>query len=156
MVSGLTASPGPAIEGNALVLKHVEQLLREGRRSGDPHELQGPADPHATDAAVPLHGPDGVALNLGAQSSVSSGELVTTFGAVPDAAVSSFKLHINGGAKGILVVTGSKTLCHTKDVASVAETAQSGKRQTPDVQIATPCGNHKHAKRSRKHRARSH
>jgi hypothetical protein len=103
---------------------------------------------------VPLRGPDGVALNLRAQSSVSSGKLVTTFDNVPDAAVSQFKLHINGGAQGILVVTGSRSLCQAKQVASVVETAQSGKQQTPGLQIATPCGKQNgHAKRSSKHRA---
>ena len=54
---------------------------------------------------IPLKGD--VQLILRAKTSVDgAGRLITTFSGIPDAAVSNFKLTINGGSKGILVVTG--------------------------------------------------
>ena len=54
---------------------------------------------------IPLKGD--VQLNLHAKTSVDgAGRLISTFSGIPDAAVSNFKLTINGGRKGILVVTG--------------------------------------------------
>jgi hypothetical protein len=88
---------------------------------------------------VPLRGPDGVALDLRAQSSVVANKLVTTFGSVPDAPVSKFVLDITGGSKGILTVTGSKSLCLQSKVATTQDDAQSGKRITPNVTLGTPC-----------------
>jgi hypothetical protein len=89
---------------------------------------------------VPLRGPDGVALDLRATSAVAGNKLVTTFGTVPDAPVSRFSLNITGGKSGILVVTGSKSLCTQSKVATVHETAQSGKQRTPNITLRTPCG----------------
>ena len=54
---------------------------------------------------IPLKGD--VQLILHAKTSVDgAGRLISTFSGIPDAAVSNFKLTINGGGKGILVVTG--------------------------------------------------
>jgi hypothetical protein len=97
---------------------------------------------------LPLRGPDGVALDLRAQSAVVAKKLVTTFGTVPDAPVSSFKLTITGGRKGILTVTGNKTFCAQPKAATVTETAQSGKQNSPTVTLTSPCSKvkakHKH------------
>ena len=55
---------------------------------------------------VPLTGSNGVRVDLHASSDVNNfGQLVTTFDNIPDAPVSDFRLHIAGGAHGILVVT---------------------------------------------------
>jgi hypothetical protein len=103
---------------------------------------------------LPLRGPDGVALDLRAQSAVVAKKLVTTFGTVPDAPVSSFKLNITGGHKGILVVTGNKSLCEQSKIATVQENAQSGKQRSPKITLSTPCPKAKEARgRGRARRA---
>src|SRR5262249_54149770 len=95
---------------------------------------------------VPLRGPDGVALDLRAQSSVVASKLVTTFSSIPDAPVSKFVLSITGGSKGILAVTGNKSLCEQGKVANTQDDAQSGKRATPNVTLTTPCAKRTSAK----------
>ena len=101
---------------------------------------------------VPLKGD--VDLNLHAQTAVSGGRLVSTFSPVPDAAVSNFQLTINGGKKGILVVTGrGKTICKGSQVATGDLTAHSGKVQDLSVKMGTPaCGASKHATKHKKHK----
>lgn len=88
---------------------------------------------------LPLRGP--VALDLRASTSVSGGHLVSTFSSIPDAAVSSFKLTINGGRKGLLVVTGRKeNICKAPQTGSVAFTGQSGATENSNITFARPCG----------------
>jgi hypothetical protein len=96
---------------------------------------------------IPLRGD--IALNLQAQTSVNTaGQLVTTFPAIPDAAVSNFKLTITGGSHGILVVTGGKNICKSKQIGSSVLGSQSGKTVSSNMKFATPaCGGKKHAKR---------
>lgn len=84
---------------------------------------------------VPLRGQ--VALDLTGKTSVSHSKLVTTFGSIPDAAISKFVLTINGGKKGILAIT--KSLCKSKQTADASETAQSGKKAGGSPKISTPC-----------------
>ena len=62
---------------------------------------------------------------------------MTTFGSIPDAAISKFQLTINGGSKGILAIT--KNLCKKKQTADVKETAQSGKTNSGSPKISTSC-----------------
>jgi hypothetical protein len=78
-----------------------------------------------------------IALDLTGKTSVSHKKLVTTFGSIPDAAISKFVLTINGGSKGILAIT--RNLCKTSEVAGVKDTGQSGKTHTGSPKIATPC-----------------
>jgi hypothetical protein len=96
---------------------------------------------------IPLRGD--IALNLQAQTSVdSAGQLVTTFPAIPDAAVSNFQLAITGGSHGILVITGGKNICKSKQIGTSVLGSQSGKSQTSQIRLATPaCGGKKHRKR---------
>ena len=103
---------------------------------------------------VPLKGD--VNLNLHAQTAVSGGRLVSTFSPVPDAAVSNFQLTINGGKKGILVVTGrGKTICKGSQVSTGDLTAHSGKVEDLSVKMGTPaCGASKHATKHKKHKKR--
>jgi hypothetical protein len=97
---------------------------------------------------IPLRGQ--VALDVRAQSSVDgAGRLVTTFSTIPDATVSSFKLTITGGPKGLLVITGvGQSICKAPQVASATLGAQSGKTQSLSVNMSTPCGKNKKAKHS--------
>jgi hypothetical protein len=102
---------------------------------------------------VPLRGQ--IALDLRASSAVNGAQqLVTTFATVPDAAVSKFTLQINGGRKGILVITGrGRTICGTSQVANADFGAQSGKANTQNDTLTTPCPKTHHA-RAKKHRTR--
>lgn len=60
---------------------------------------------------IPLKGENGIRIDLHASSHVDAiGRLVTTFDKIPDAPVSDLKLHIDGGAHGILAVSGAN-LC---------------------------------------------
>ncbi|MET0448468.1 MAG: hypothetical protein ABW004_08670, partial [Aeromicrobium sp.] len=92
-------------------------------RSVLPHELKGPVyfvegrrktKTGRTVATLPnLWIPlsaDGVTIDVRASSQVDSMDrLVTTFTALPDAPIRSFKLKINGGKHGILVIAGKST-----------------------------------------------
>lgn len=95
---------------------------------------------------VPLRGQ--VAIDLRGQTSVDSrSRLVTTFPAVPDAAISSFTLTINGGRRGILVVTGNANLCRGRQVTTAAFAAQSGASKNLTSTIAVPCAKRASVKR---------
>jgi hypothetical protein len=101
---------------------------------------------------LPLRGQ--VALDLRAQTSVSKGKLVTTFPNVPDIPVSSFKLSLNGGSKGILVITGrGKSICSSAQTTADTLDGQSGKQEASSIKMATPCKHvTKHHKKSKKHK----
>jgi hypothetical protein len=98
---------------------------------------------------VPLRGQ--IALDLRAKTSVSKGKLVTTFPTVPDVPVSSFKLNLSGGKKGLLVITGrGRSICGSKQTSAATLDAQSGKQESSSIAMATPC---KHvAKHPKKHK----
>jgi hypothetical protein len=79
------------------------------------------------------------AIDLHAQTSVSNNHLVTTFPTVPDLPVSKFTLTINGGKRGILVVTGHRNLCKASKRAPILLVGQNGKRVRRTVTMATAC-----------------
>jgi hypothetical protein len=87
---------------------------------------------------IPLRGQ--IAIDLRANTSVNSAEqLVSTFPSVPDAAVSKFVLTINGGPKGLLVITGrGRTICGEPQLANTQFGAQSGKQEFLNPTISTP------------------
>jgi len=87
--------------------------------------------------AIPLRG-EGVTLVLRASSAVVDDRLVTTFDNIPDAPVSGFKLTLNGGKKGILVVSGAD-LCKATQVADQTVGGQSGRVDDAKVVMSTPC-----------------
>jgi hypothetical protein len=101
---------------------------------------------------IPLRGQ--FALDLRAQTSVSNGKLVTTFPTVPDVPVSSFKLTLTGGKKGLLVITGrGRSICGRTQTSSATLDAQSGKQVNSSIKMATPCkGASTHHKKSKKHK----
>ncbi len=106
---------------------------------------------------IPLRGPDRIAIDLRGNSTVSGGKLVTTFPTVPDAFVQTFTLTINGGPKGILVITGrGRTICNNPQITNANLTAQSNKTETLNPQITTPAcrAPHKNPKKHKKGRTK--
>ena len=102
---------------------------------------------------IPLRGQ--IAIDLRAETSVNSAsQLVTTFSTIPDAAVSKLTLQINGGPKGILVITGrGRSICGKKQVATVTMGAQSGKSEALKRTLGTPAcrGLHKPKQHKQRH-----
>jgi hypothetical protein len=96
-----------------------------------------------------------VALDLRGKTTVRDNRLVTTFGQVPDAPVSRFDVKINGGSKGILVITRTRkakiNLCAkpSSHSAAIALDGQNGKRAGFATKVKTPC-NAKAGKRSKR------
>jgi hypothetical protein len=91
---------------------------------------------------IPLRGQ--FAIDLRAKTSVSRGRLVTTFPTVPDVPVSSFKLTISGGKKGLLVITGrGRSICKKAQRSAATLDAHSGKQENASIKMATPCPKHK-------------
>ena len=85
------------------------------------------------------------AIDLHAVTSVAHNKLVTTFFNTPDLPDSSFQLTINGGKRGILVVTGNKSLCATSRLdASSVFAGYNGKSRASNVKMTTPCKGSKH------------
>jgi hypothetical protein len=105
---------------------------------------------------VPLRGQ--IAIDLSASSAVNGAQqLVTTFSNIPDAAVSKFTLSINGGRKGILVITGrGQTVCGKAQVANATFGAQSGQQEAPNPRLATPACAGFHTKRRARRHGRRH
>jgi hypothetical protein len=66
----------------------------------------------------------------------------TTFANVPDAPVSKFTLNLNGGKKGLLVL--SRNICKADDRVSIKMRAQNGRRLEQRPALKTDC---KHGKR---------
>jgi hypothetical protein len=123
---------------------YLVQGIRFGRNGQRIHTLPS--------LLIPLRGQ--IALDLRASSAVNGAQqLVTTFGTIPDAPVSRFTLQINGGRKGILVITGrGQTICGKSQVANAQFAAQSGSTAAPNPRLATPACAGFHARR----RARAH
>jgi hypothetical protein len=82
-----------------------------------------------------------VDINLRATNSVPDNKhLTTTFASVPDAPISSALVKLNGGKKGILVVTdGHDDLCYTPQTPFLAAAAQSGKRFDNAATLTPQC-----------------
>ncbi len=92
---------------------------------------------------IPLRGQ--FALDLRASTATNkSNALVSTFSNVPDVPVSQFDLNINGGPKGLLVITGRKeNICNSSQKSSSVLDAHSGKQTSTSSTVATPCPKHK-------------
>jgi hypothetical protein len=87
--------------------------------------------------AIPLRG-SGITLVIRATSRVVDDHLVATFDRIPDAPVSSFRLRLNGGRKGILVVSG-RDICRSTQTAHQVATAQDNAQARADITVSTPC-----------------
>jgi hypothetical protein len=86
---------------------------------------------------IPLTGENGVKLTLTGTSTVVDDQLVTTFDNLPDAPVSSFKMDINGGKKGILVISAAD-ICKSTQIAEQEVDGQNNKAADASVYIQTP------------------
>ena len=138
------ACPKRTLVGTALALTRILPTPLSGNVylvQGEHKNKQGQILRTLPTLLIPLRG-DHVAINLTAQTSVDSTEhLVTTFPTVPDAAIRSFKLTITGGKRGILVVTGHRSLCAGPQVGDVVASGHNGKQHASTVAIdATACG----------------
>ncbi|MET0600855.1 MAG: hypothetical protein ABW167_02595 [Baekduia sp.] len=86
---------------------------------------------------IPLVGENGIKLTLTGTSDVVGDQLVTTFNNIPDAPVSSFRMDITGGKKGILVVSDAD-ICKAAQIADQQVDGQNNKTADADVSIQTP------------------
>jgi hypothetical protein len=80
-------------------------------------------------------------LNLRGTNSVPDNKhLTSTFSMIPDAPLSSFSLKLNGGKKGILVITdGNDDVCYTPQKPFLAAVGQSGKRLDTSTTLTIEC-----------------
>ncbi|WP_210494541.1 hypothetical protein [Patulibacter sp. SYSU D01012] len=86
---------------------------------------------------IPLRGE--ATIYLRADTAVENNRLVTTFPAIPDQPVSTFKLKINGGKKGIIAAT--RDLCTARGLKADARfSSYGGKTSKEAPEIATACG----------------
>jgi hypothetical protein len=86
---------------------------------------------------IPLTGENGLKLTLTGTSAVENDQLVTTFDTIPDAPVSDFALNIDGGAHGILTVSGAD-VCKATQIAEQQIQGQNGKTANANITIQTP------------------
>jgi hypothetical protein len=93
-----------------------------------------------------------ISINLRANTESVGGKLVNTFETIPDAPISRFELSIEGGSKGILAVTGGRSLCAPATAmerfsdgpnplrrTDAFFTGQNGKRTVQKINMKTPC-----------------
>ncbi len=82
-----------------------------------------------------------VNLNLRGTNTVPDNKhLTSTFPMVPDAPLSSFTLKLNGGKKGILVITdGNNNICYTPQKPFLAAQGHNGKRLETATTMTVEC-----------------
>jgi hypothetical protein len=82
-----------------------------------------------------------VNLNLRATNSVPDNKhLTSTFPMIPDAPISSFSMKLNGGKKGILVITdGNDNICSVAQKPFLAADSHSGKRLETATTMSVEC-----------------
>ncbi|WP_445148335.1 hypothetical protein [Baekduia sp. Peel2402] len=82
-----------------------------------------------------------VELDIRATTSVDpkSSRLISTFTPIPDAQVSSFRLKLDGGKHGILVVTDNKDICAGAQKANLVAAGHNGKQLKETIKLSTPC-----------------
>jgi hypothetical protein len=124
------------LRGPVYFVKNVRISRRTGRRIRTLPTL-----------LVTLTGENGVKINLRPTSDVDKkARLVSTFSNLPDAPVSSFKLRLEGGKDGILVVS-RRNVCKANQIADQQFDAHNGKTADKRVSIQTPCPLKVHAKK---------
>jgi hypothetical protein len=82
-----------------------------------------------------------VNLNLRASNSVPDNKhLTSTFSMIPDAPISSFSLKLNGGKKGILVITdGNDNICSTPQKPFLVAVGHNAKRLDTATTMSVQC-----------------
>jgi hypothetical protein len=80
-------------------------------------------------------------LNLRAANTVPDNKhLTNTFAMIPDAPISSFSLKLNGGKKGILVITdGNENICSVAQKPFLAAEGHNGKRLDVRTSMSVQC-----------------
>jgi hypothetical protein len=80
-------------------------------------------------------------VNLRASNSVPDNKhLTSTFPMIPDAPISSFSMKLNGGKKGILVITdGNDNICSVPQKPFLAAQAHNGKRLDTTTTMSVEC-----------------
>jgi hypothetical protein len=101
------------------------------------------------DVVAALHGQ--IDITLDGKVKTVRRRLTTTFAGVPDAPVTKFTLHLQGGGKGLMV--NSENLCSSPRYAQETIVGQNGKMAKGSVKVVTPCG--KAAKKKRHAQERS-
>ena len=90
-------------------------------------------------------------IDLVGHVSAVKGRLRTTFETVPDAPITKFTLHLEGGRKGLLV--NSTNLCQTPDIATERMSGQNGKSANQNAPLQVACGSNdaqrRHLRRSK-------
>ncbi len=85
---------------------------------------------------IPISG-EGVTVDLDASSAVdSTNRLATTFDNLPDAPVTDFRLKINGGKHGILVVSGNPGTCDRDKTIDSRFTGHNGQVEVAKSQVS--------------------
>jgi len=117
--------------------------------------LEGEAILRSSDHLLPdivlaLHGPAAMPIEIDAVGRIDSvkGGIRTTFETIPDAPISSFALHMQGGAKGLL--QNSANLCASTNRATAVFGAQNGKQKTTHPVLESSC------KKGARHKKRTH
>lgn len=95
------------------------------------------------DLVVALKGPNTlpVAINLAGRIDSVNGGIRSTFELVPDAPVSSFVLHMQGGKKGLLV--NSTNICAKPQLVTAKFIGQNGRQSTQSPALNASCGKHR-------------
>lgn len=101
------------------------------------------------DLVIALHGPPSqpIAIELDGRTDSVKGALRNSFEAVPDAPVSSFRLELFGGKRGLVV--NSRDLCANAYSADVQLSAHSGKVASQQPVVQTSCKKSAHKKHKR-------
>ena len=74
--------------------------------------------------------------------------IFTVFDEVPDAPVSAFRLRVNNGKRGYLVL--NQNVCRRKQFVAARYTGQNSKTRTQQVRLRARCGKKNRAKRARR------
>jgi hypothetical protein len=88
------------------------------------------------DLAIDLRGQ--IDITLTARIDSVRGRLRATFVSVPDARVSTVRLDLSGGKKGLII--NGEDLCDEPRRSMVELIGQNGRRISPDTTLQIPCG----------------
>lgn len=95
-----------------------------------------------------------VRVNLRGTTDVSRRRLVSTFAAVPDAPVTSFRMRLRGGRGGILAVSARRGICRGAQVSNALLAGHNGKTTRQRVRMARPCKAKRRGAKRRRARGR--
>jgi hypothetical protein len=134
------ACPAASVYGEAEV---VTPLLGEPLRG--PVYLRSSSNP-LPDLVAALRGPDSQPIEVQVAGRVDSvhGGIRTTFDFLPDQPITSFRLNMLGGKKGLLV--NSRNICQSVSRATANFSGQNGKSAKLRPKLLNSCGKKRHGK----------